>query len=144
MSLLLGFSGIPAIAAVTRFSVEMVCFFGFGSLLLAVFKSFIPFVNFLLIKQDSPTPPTSVAKSVMAKTAVRSAATSWCLAVVIANAAFVGDFLHTLYTNMFPQILWRQSRPPPIIWAPAEGLRKCTARSYCTPCNYQNSRLSGS
>ncbi len=38
-----------------------------------------------------------------------------------------------VHTNMFPHILWRQSRPPPVIWAPAGGLRKCTARSYCTP-----------
>ncbi len=35
---------------------------------------------------------------------------------------------------MSPHILLRQSRPPPIIWAPAGGLRNWTARSYCTPC----------
>jgi hypothetical protein len=63
-----------------------------------------------------------------------SAATSWHLAAVIAIAAFAGDFLHMVYTNMFPYILWTQSRPPPIVWDPAGGLRKYIARSYCTPC----------
>ncbi len=53
---------------------------------------------------------------------------------VIAIAAFVGDFLHMVHTNMFPHILLRQSRPPPIIWALAGGLRKCNALSYCTLC----------
>jgi hypothetical protein len=72
-------------------------------------------------------PPNSVATSAIN-------ATSWHLAAVIANAAFVGDFYNLVYTNMFPHILWRQSRPLPIIWAPAGGLRKCTARSYCKPC----------
>ncbi len=35
---------------------------------------------------------------------------------------------------MSSHILLRQSRPPPIIWAPAGGLRNRTARSYRTPC----------
>jgi hypothetical protein len=40
------------------------------------------------------------------------------------------------YTNMDPYLLWKPTCPPPplIIWAPAGGLRKSTARSYCTPC----------
>jgi hypothetical protein len=29
-------------------------------------------------------------------------------------------------------LLWKQSRHPPIIWAQAGGLRKCTAWSSCT------------
>jgi hypothetical protein len=37
---------IRVIAAATRFSVATVFFFGFGSPLLTVFKSFIPFGNF--------------------------------------------------------------------------------------------------
>ena len=40
------FRGIRVIAAATRFSVATVFFFGFGSPLLTVFKSFIPFGNF--------------------------------------------------------------------------------------------------
>ncbi len=39
-------SGIHTIAAATCFSVATVCFFGFGSPLLTVFKSFIPSGNF--------------------------------------------------------------------------------------------------
>ncbi len=40
------FSGIRAIGAGTCFLVAKVCFFGLGSPLLTVFKSFIPFGNF--------------------------------------------------------------------------------------------------
>jgi hypothetical protein len=36
--------------------------------------------------------PNSLAKSVMAKTAWRSIANSWCLAATIATAASAGDF----------------------------------------------------
>ncbi len=38
---------------------------------------------------------------------------------------------------MSPHILWKQSCPPPIILAPAGGLRKCTARSYRTSCTWE-------
>ncbi len=43
---LFAFSGIRAIVAETNFLVAMVCFFSFGSPLLTVLKSFIPFDNF--------------------------------------------------------------------------------------------------
>jgi hypothetical protein len=45
-----------------------------------------------------------------------------------------GRFFANGYTNINPHLLWRQSHSPPIIWASAGGLRKCTARSYRTPC----------
>jgi hypothetical protein len=67
--------------------------------------------TFLLKEQDSLTPPDSVAKSATAKTTWRCAATSWHLAAVIAIAAFAEDFLHMVCTNMFPHILWKQTRP---------------------------------
>jgi hypothetical protein len=75
-------------------------------------------------------PPNSVATSATAKMAWRSAATSWCMAAVIAIATFAGDLLPMVHTNMSPHILWKQSQPPPVIWAPARGLRKSTARSW--------------
>ncbi len=86
--------------------------------------------TFFLKKQDSLTPPNSVAKSTTAKTVQRSAATAWLLAAVIAIAAFADDFLDMVYTNIFPHTLWKQSRQTPIIWAPAGGLRMSTAQSY--------------
>jgi hypothetical protein len=45
-NVLFAFSRIHAIAAATNFSVATVCFFSFGSPLLTVFKSFLPFDNF--------------------------------------------------------------------------------------------------
>ncbi len=64
------FGGIRSIAAATRFSLATVCFFCFGSPLLTVFKSLYHLATFLLKKQDSPTPPNSVATSATAKNRV--------------------------------------------------------------------------
>jgi hypothetical protein len=104
--------------AVTCFSVATACFFSFGSPFLTVFRLLYHLATFLLQKQDSPMPPNSVAKS----------------AHPDHHRRLCGRFFANGYTNINPHLLWRQSRPPTIIWASAGCLRKCTARSYPTPC----------
>ncbi len=78
--------------------------------------------------------PSSVANVGRGLTAWQSAATSWYLSTAIAIFSFCGKLFTYGHTNMDPHLLWKQSRSPLIIWAPAGALRKCTARSYCTPC----------
>jgi hypothetical protein len=70
--------------------------------------------------------------SVTAKTAWWSATTSWPLATAIATVAPGRGFSHMVLITWTPPLTL--PRPHLITWAPAGGLRKCTALSYCTPC----------
>jgi hypothetical protein len=97
-------------------------------------ESFIPFSSHLLRKQNYSEHPSSLAN---AKTAWWSAGTSWHLYAAIATTILWGTFQIWLYQHRPPR---EQIHPPLIIWAPAEGLRKCTARSYCTPCITEKSK----
>jgi hypothetical protein len=83
-------------------------------------------------------PPNGVAKSATAKN--RAAVCRYLLAFgrYYCHFHLCGRLLAYGSHQHVPHILLRQSRPPPIIWAPAGGLRSCTAWSYCTPCIYHD------
>jgi hypothetical protein len=83
----------------------------FRSPLLTVFKSFIQFGNFLLKKQESSTPPISVAKSATAKTAWHMPLPLGVWPLLSAIAAFAGDFLHMVTPTCPPHPL--EAKPPP-------------------------------
>ncbi len=63
-------------------------------------------------------------------------AISWRFAAAIATSSLNGRLFTYGYTIMSRTFLWKQPHPFLIIWAQAGGLRKCTARSYCTACRY--------
>ncbi len=44
------------------------------------------------------------------------------------------QLLQETFCNPSPYFLWKQPRPPLIIWVLAGGLRMCTTWSYCAPC----------
>ncbi len=89
-------------------------FFNSDCLFLCFWASLLTVVKlatFYFKKQDFPLHPNSLAKSVMAKTAWRSIANSWCLTATIATAASAGDFLHMWHRYGLPPPL--QATTPP-------------------------------
>ncbi len=74
--------------------------FLFRSPLLTVFKSLNHLATSILKKQDSLTPPNSVAKSATAKTAWRTPLPLGVWPLLSAIAAFAEDFLYVVYTDM--------------------------------------------
>ncbi len=132
------FSWYSAMIVATRFSVVTVCFFSFRSTLLTVRKSFYHLATFLLQKQDSPTPPNPVAKLATAKTAWQSTATSGRLAAVSPLPPLREIFCLWLHQHVPTPPL---EAKPPLSYHLGSGrrLRKCTARSYRTPCGDESS-----